>query len=47
MYFHDLAARQTKNLAPGASTRTFWGDNMLLSIVDFDPNSEVPGQEVV
>ena len=43
MYFHDLAARQTKNLAPGASTRTFWGDNMLLSIVDFDPNSEVPG----
>ena len=42
MHFHDVAARQTKTLAPGADARTFWGDNILLSIVDFEPHSEVP-----
>ena len=42
MRFHDPKERQQKNLAPGVNTRTFWGDNMLLSIVEFDANSEVP-----
>ena len=42
MYFYDAKERAAKELAPGARTRTFWGDNMLLSIVEIDPNSEVP-----
>ena len=42
MYYHDAKQRATKELAPGVRTRTFWGDEMLLSIVEFDPNSDVP-----
>ena len=42
MYYPDQRARQTKELAPGVRTRTFWGDNLLLSILEFDPNSVVP-----
>ena len=42
MYFHDPEKRQTKELAPGVRTRTFWGKNLLLSVVELDPNSEVP-----
>lgn len=42
MYFHDAQNRQTKELAPGVRTRTFWGDNLLLSVVEFDPDSAVP-----
>ena len=42
MYYHDPQERQTKELAPGVRTRTFWGDNLLLSVVDLDPNSDVP-----
>ena len=42
MYFHDPEKRQTKELAPGVRTRTFWGKNLLLSVVEIDPNSEVP-----
>lgn len=29
-------------LVPGARTRTFWGEQMLLSLVEVDANSEVP-----
>ena len=29
-------------LSPGARTRTFWGENMLFSLVGADANSEVP-----
>ena len=42
MYYPDQRARQTKELAPGVRTRTFWGDNLLLSVLEFDPNSVVP-----
>lgn len=41
-YFKDAANRAAKELAPGARIRTFWGDNMLLSLVEIDANSEVP-----
>jgi quercetin dioxygenase-like cupin family protein len=30
------------DLVPGARTRTFWGEQMLLSLVEVDANSEVP-----
>ena len=42
MYFYDSKERAAKELAPGARTRTFWGDKMLLSLVEIDANAEVP-----
>ena len=41
-YFVDAAAREFLELAPGARTRTFWGNQMLFSLVEVDVNSEVP-----
>jgi quercetin dioxygenase-like cupin family protein len=42
MYFHDPAGRQTKEIFPGATIRTFWGEEMLLGVADLAPNSVVP-----
>lgn len=41
-YFKDAQSRTPMELVPGARTRTFWGEQMLLSIVEIDANSEVP-----
>ncbi|MCH8799275.1 MAG: cupin domain-containing protein [Chloroflexi bacterium] len=41
-YFKEASDRDPMELVPGARTRTFWGDNMLLSLVEIDANSEVP-----
>ncbi|MFQ5610629.1 MAG: cupin domain-containing protein [Anaerolineae bacterium] len=41
-HFCDLESREAKEFFPGARIRTFWGDQMLLSIVDLDANAEVP-----
>ena len=41
-YFKHSEGRDTKELAPGARTRTYWGDNMLLSLVEIDANALVP-----
>jgi quercetin dioxygenase-like cupin family protein len=41
-YFKDAQDREKMELVHGASTRTFWGENMLLSLVEIDANSEVP-----
>ena len=41
-YFKSARERKPMELVPGARTRTFWGDNMLLSLVEIDANSEVP-----
>ena len=38
-YFKDAASRESKELIEGARTQTFWGDNMLLSLVSIDANS--------
>ena len=42
-YFCDLENRETKEIAPNVHIRTFWGKEMLLSVVDLAPNSVVPG----
>lgn len=42
MYFLDYLARQSKELVPGGRTKTFWGEQMLVSRVDFDPGVVVP-----
>ena len=41
-YFVDAENRIPMTLVPGSRTRTFWGENILLSIVEIDANSEVP-----
>ena len=41
-YFKDVQGREPMELVPGARTRTFWGDRVLLSLVEIDVDSEVP-----
>jgi quercetin dioxygenase-like cupin family protein len=40
-HFIDLKARAAKDMAPGVRTRTFWKDQILMSVVELDPKSEV------
>ena len=42
MYFLDQSNRASKELGPGGRTQTFWGENLLVSRTDFDPNVVVP-----
>ncbi|MCZ7569145.1 MAG: cupin domain-containing protein [Ardenticatenaceae bacterium] len=42
MYYFDPIERQSKELAPGVLARTFWGDKMLMSVVEFLPGATVP-----
>ncbi|MFQ5399095.1 MAG: cupin domain-containing protein [Anaerolineae bacterium] len=42
MYFSDLEAREAKEVVPGARIRTFWGEKMLISVVDLEPSVGVP-----
>ena len=41
-YYIDAASREPLELVPGARTRTFWGEQMLFSLVEVDADSEVP-----
>ena len=41
-YFKDLQGREPMEMVPGARTRTFWGEHVLLSMVEIDAGSEVP-----
>ena len=41
-YFIDASDRKPMELASGVRTRTFWGEQMLLSLVEIDANSEAP-----
>ena len=41
-HFHDSAARTPKELLPGVVLRTFWGDNVLLTLVDLAPGAVIP-----
>lgn len=41
-YFLDVAARKSKELVPNGRTQTFWGEQMLVSRVDFGPHAQVP-----
>ncbi len=40
--FCDLDNRQAKELVPGVHIRTFWGNEMLLSVADLDADVVVP-----
>jgi quercetin dioxygenase-like cupin family protein len=41
-YFCNMENREAKEIAPGVQIRTFWGNEMLLSIADFIANVVVP-----
>ena len=42
MYYHDVKTRSTKDLLPGIHARTFWGENLMLAVVDLDANATIP-----
>lgn len=41
-HFCDLESREEKEMMPGVCMRTFWGERMLLSVVNLAPNAVVP-----
>ncbi|MGA8262909.1 MAG: cupin domain-containing protein [Ignavibacteriaceae bacterium] len=41
-YLCDFENREAKEMLPGVKIRTFWGKEMLLSLVDLDANTTVP-----
>ena len=41
-HFLDASTRASKEIATGVHIRTFWGDRMLLSLVDIEPWAVVP-----
>jgi quercetin dioxygenase-like cupin family protein len=41
-YFIEPENRSSMELVPGALTRTFWGQHMLLSLVEIEAHAEVP-----
>lgn len=42
MYFYHPQDRDVKELFPAIRARTFWGENMLLAVVDLDGGSLLP-----
>lgn len=42
MTFYDPSEREAKELVAGINARTFWGEEMLLAVVDLDPNAQLP-----
>lgn len=41
-YFYSADERATKTLFGGITAKTFWGEKMLLSLIDIPANSIVP-----
>jgi quercetin dioxygenase-like cupin family protein len=41
-FYLDLAARKSKELVPNGRTQTFWGEQLLVSRVNFAPNVQSP-----
>lgn len=42
MYFPDVNSRQAKNLLAGINARTFWGEKIMLAVVDLDAQAIIP-----
>jgi quercetin dioxygenase-like cupin family protein len=45
MPYYNVADRATMDLFPGIVTRTFWGENMLLSWAELEPNAVAAGHQ--
>lgn len=41
-YFYSPAERESKTIFGKVTARTFWGENMLMSLVDVPANSVIP-----
>ena len=41
-YFYNSQNVRARDLAPGVTIKTMWGENIMMSLVEMDPNSEVP-----
>jgi quercetin dioxygenase-like cupin family protein len=41
-YFFEPETRTKKEVLPGVALRTFWGERMLLSLVDLQPGAAIP-----
>jgi len=41
-YYCDVENREAKEIVPGVRIRTFWANEMLLSMVDIDAHAVVP-----
>jgi quercetin dioxygenase-like cupin family protein len=41
-YFNNHEERENKELFPGVRSKTFWSNNMLLSVLEMDPGTVVP-----
>lgn len=41
-YFYDSTQRTPRETVPGVSIRTFWGERMLLALIDLAPNAVIP-----
>lgn len=42
MYFYKPHSRETKELLAGIQARTFWGENLMLAVVNLDAGSTLP-----
>lgn len=42
MTFFDPSQVPYREIAPGARIRTMWGDDIMVSVVDLEPGSQVP-----
>ena len=41
-YFYDPSEQQRREMAPGVSLRTMWGEKIMMSLVEIAPNAVVP-----
>lgn len=42
MSFYDTQERESKEIVTGIRVRTFWGDNLMLAVVDIEANALLP-----
>jgi quercetin dioxygenase-like cupin family protein len=42
MYYYHPSDRQEFEISSGINARTFWGENIMLAIVDIDPGAILP-----
>tara|TARA_Y100000588_G_scaffold231_2_gene260 strand:+ start:6876 stop:7202 length:327 start_codon:yes stop_codon:yes gene_type:complete len=41
-YFYSEEEAKSRELAPGVKLKTMWGENIMMSLVELEPNSVVP-----
>ena len=41
-YFFNEEDANKRQISPGISLKTIWGDKIMMSLVELEPNSEVP-----